>query len=130
MFYCFSFFFFYLNNLICPWNHKNNTDKTEKITNLKQQIANFVTEQPPVIDDAELKQRKQVLQTEVNVLIIKLTAKEQIEKVNTRIAELEKQERELGQEIADLERTEFTIDKFVKCKMDLIEARVNQLLKA
>lgn len=101
--------------------------ESEKITNLKQQIATFVTEQPPVVDDAELKQRKQVLQTEVNDLIIKLTAKEQIEKVNTRIAELEKQERELGQEIADLERTEFTIDKFVKFKMDLIEAKVNQL---
>lgn len=101
--------------------------ESEKITNLKQQIATFVTEQPPVVDDAELKQRKQVLQTEVNDLIIKLTAKEQIEKVNTRIAELEKQERELGQEIADLERTEFTIDKFVKVKMDLIEEKVNQL---
>jgi len=101
--------------------------ESAEITSLKTQIESFEIPAIPVVDDAELKQRKQVLQTEINDLIIKLTAKEQIEKINTRIAELEKQERELGQEIADLERTEFTIDKFVKCKMDLIEAKVNQL---
>jgi len=98
-----------------------------EVTSLKEKIANFVTEQPPVIDDAELKQCKTELQDEVNELLKKLTAKEQIEKVNTRIAELEKQERELGQEIADLERTEFTIGRFVKAKMDLIEEKVNRL---
>lgn len=103
--------------------------ETLEITSLKEKIANFVSEDAPVIDDAELKQRKTELQNEVNELIVKLTAKEQIEKINTRIAELEKQERELGQEIADLERTEFTIDKFVKCKMDAVEQRVNSMFK-
>lgn len=103
--------------------------ESAEITSLKEKIENFVTEQPPVIDDSELKQRKTELQNEVNELVRKFAAKEQIEKIDARVKELEKQEREMAQEIADLEKTEFTIDAFSKAKMDLVEQRVNSMFK-
>ena len=101
--------------------------ETTEIWTLKEKIAAFQTIPAPVIDDAELKTRKQALQLEVNELVKQFTAKETIERTDARIKELETQERQMAQEIADLERTEFTIDAFSKAKMDLVEQRVNSM---
>src|SRR5690606_33056364 len=50
---------------------------------------------------------------------------EQIKKANERIAELMKLEGELAQQIADVEREQFTIENFIKAKIDRLESIIN-----
>lgn len=104
----------------------NNTKELEK------RISEFTIPKAPVIDNTELKNKKDILTGELDVLKQKLSGKEQIAKLNTRISELEAEEKKLSQELADLERTEFTIDAFSKAKVETIESRINgkfQLVK-
>jgi len=102
---------------------------SDEVMNLRSQIATFAIPESPTIDDAEIKQRRTQLLNEVSELKGKLSAKEQIIKADLRISELQNDERKLSQEIADLEKTEFTIEAFTKAKMDLVETRVNSMFK-
>lgn len=97
---------------------------------LKKQISEFVIPTSPIIDDAELKQRKSILQTEISDLQKRLAKKELIEQSETRVKELELQEQTLSQEIATLEQTEFSIESFSKAKMDEVQKRVNVMFKS
>lgn len=96
---------------------------------LREKIAEFELPIAPVIDDVELKQRKSTLENEIRNLDIRLSIKEQIEKCELRSVELHNQERELSQQIADLERQEFTAAQFEHEKMQVIETRVNKMFK-
>jgi exonuclease SbcC len=96
-----------------------------KVTLLEKQIKDCVVPESPKIDNSELKTKKTVLLDEIDSLKQTLSSKDQIEKLNQRIDELEKEEEKLSQELADLERTEFTIDAFSKAKIETIEARIN-----
>lgn len=101
-----------------------------EITDLKQKISSFETiDTPPVIDDVELKQCRGILQSEITELNNRYSKKEQIQKCELRVKELESSERLLAQEIAELEQTEFTIESFTKAKMDEVERRVNSMFK-
>lgn len=66
----------------------------------------------------ELKSKKLVLETELNKF--KMTAD-----IDTRIAELETQQRKLAEEKNLLDETSFLIDEFVKAKVDLLEQSIN-----
>ena len=103
--------------------------ETDKVIHLREQIASFELPTAPVIDDSELKTRKATLQTELQELQRRLNAKEQIEKCEARIMQLQFEEREQSQAIADLERQEFTIDAFTTAKMNEVEKRVNSMFK-
>jgi len=100
-----------------------------EIINLRAQICSFELLSAPVIDDAELKQRKQTLQSEVTELNKRLSVKDTIEKTELRLLELHNQERDLSQSLADLERQEFTAAKFEHEKMQTIERIVNDMFK-
>jgi hypothetical protein len=52
-----------------------------------------------------------------------------IKKTNERIKELETQEKNLAQQISELEGNEFVIDNFIKAKVDMLEDRINALFK-
>ena len=66
----------------------------------------------------ELKSKKLALETELNKF--KMTAD-----IDTRIAELETQQRKLAEEKNLLDETSFLIDEFVKAKVDLLEHSIN-----
>lgn len=66
----------------------------------------------------ELKSKKSALETELNKF--KMAAD-----IDTRIAELETQQRKLAEEKNLLDETSFLIDEFVKAKVDLLEQSIN-----
>ena len=69
-------------------------------------------------DLKELKSKKSALETELNKF--KMAAD-----IDTRIAELEIQQRKLAEEKNLLDETSFLIDEFVKTKVDLLEQSIN-----
>ncbi len=94
---------------------------------LKEKIAAFKIPDEPVVDYTELKQRKTELTTEIDALKNRLINKERIATIVNRIKELEAEEKQLAQQLASLERTEFQIDKFNKTKIDMVSERVNKM---
>lgn len=80
-------------------------------------------------DNSALLARKKELSLQLDNLKSKLAGKGQREKQLERIAELQKQEEKMNQELADLEGIEFSIEQFIKAKMDLLESRINGMFK-
>lgn len=99
--------------------------ESNEVVELKKLIDGFKIDEAPKIDNTELKNKKQAITLEIDALKNQLADKEQIKKITNRIAELEAEEKKLSQELADLERTEFTIDAFSKAKIEMIESRIN-----
>lgn len=80
-------------------------------------------------DIAEQKEMKLQIQEGIDELKTKLWNKEQIEKNTLRVSELLAEEKKYGQELASLEKTEFTIEDFNKTKMNMIESSINNRFK-
>lgn len=76
-------------------------------------------------DNTELLNQKRTLITEIDGYKAQLGGKEQRQRILNRITELKNQESEMAQEVATLEGTEFTIEKFTKARMDELEKRIN-----
>ena len=70
----------------------------------------------------ELKSKKLALETELNKF-------KMVADIDTRIAELETQQRKLAEEKNLLDETSFLIDEFVKTKVDLLEHSINSHFK-
>ncbi len=79
----------------------------------------------PKVDISELKAKLDTLNTERDSIKNRLQKEQQIEASNTRIDELSKEESNLAQAIADLEREMFTMEEFEKEKSTRIEQSVN-----
>lgn len=88
---------------------------------LDEQLAGIKDVNP----DAGLTKKKNIIQEIIYQLRDELQAKDQIEKIDTRIEELKDQESELASELAKNEGIEFTIQQFMKAKMDTLESRIN-----
>lgn len=76
------------------------------------------------IDD--LKESKKSIQFEFEAINKDLAIEDQIKNANIRVKELECQEGKLAQEMADKEREQFTIELFIKKKIDALENMINQ----
>lgn len=92
----------------------------KKIGELEESLRN-----QPGVDNSEQMKRKADIQHRISNLKTELQANEFIEKNKARIQELEGQSKTLGQEVADLERLEFTMAEFTKCKIEMVEGRIN-----
>lgn len=94
-------------------------------TELENKInAIVIPEQIPVIDTTSEERGK--LNTEIDGFKKQLASKDQLAQVKTRISELEKQQQEFAQQLANLEKTEFTIEQFNRLKMNDLEYKINQ----
>lgn len=80
-------------------------------------------------DNSALLQRKQELNLQLADLNKQVASKDQREKQLKRIDELTQQESKQAQELAGLEGIEFSIEQFVKAKMDALESRINGRFK-
>ena len=80
-------------------------------------------------DTEALQQRKSEINTEISDIKIRLAKREDIEKDNKRIAELEEQLRKLNNEIAEQEGIEMQMLEFSKARAAAIESRVNGMFK-
>ena len=78
-------------------------------------------------DFSSQKQELSTLQSEIDGLKRELANRETINRNTQRIGELEAQYKEGAQELADLERIEFTMAAFSKARVDAVESRINKL---
>lgn len=81
----------------------------------------------PASDDELLREGRNSLVAGIDTLKSRLMKREQIEKNNQRIAELEKSLRTQSEELAQLEGIEFTMAAFSKARTEAIESKINGL---
>lgn len=92
-----------------------------KITELESELS-----QPQTSSNiTDLTNRKSGLESRIAQLRAELNDNKQIERAKEREIELEKQSKSLGQQIADMEREEFLMDKFTKTKIEMVESQIN-----
>ncbi len=94
---------------------------------LESQIEEITAtiEELPERDTSELTAKKKALTAELDEVKRQLEVKAVIEKNNKRKDEILKREKELAQQMADLEKEEFAIDELNKARIDEVERRVN-----
>jgi len=78
-------------------------------------------------DTTELKAYKSELISELDLLKAQLSTKDTIDAMAQRKADLNKEEKDLAQQIASMEKLEFQIDQFTKRKINEVERRVNEM---
>lgn len=96
-----------------------------KLKNQIQDLKEEIDLMQPNVDTSELKEKKANIQNLLEASKKTLAVKDQIEKTEQRISELKGEEKNLSQQIADLEKSEFVMQEFTKTKIDTIEARIN-----
>lgn len=79
----------------------------------------------PSTDTSELKAKKSELSGKCEEVKRKISTKSVLETVNRRVEELYEEERNLSQQMADIEKSEFGMAEFTKEKIDAVEARIN-----
>jgi len=83
----------------------------------------------PVVDVSDLKEQRSTLVSEIDQIKNNLRNEDQIKAVDKRIADLEQEGKELAQQIANVEKTQFVIEKFNKLKIDTLESKINEKFK-
>ncbi|BDR84909.1 AAA family ATPase [Clostridium tetani] len=112
---------------------KDTLESNKEYQDLKVQISELgkKVQQPTTVNNQvqELKERKSKLEIELEEVNKELAYKEQNEKTKARIIELQEEERELAEQIAQLEGQEFLCEEFIKTKVELLEASINSKFK-
>lgn len=95
---------------------------------LKSQYEELIKpiEVKPLSDNTLFKQSKASVADRISVLTTQLADKVIIERGEKTVTELEAQEKELSQQIAQLEGTEFLIESYNTTLMDVVESRINR----
>lgn len=101
------------------------TELTPEQQKIQAEIDLIVIPDFNVPDNSFLKATKSELQLVIDGLKAELHDKNQIEKINERISELEIQQIKLAQEIASFEKQEIAIENYNSEKNNLIEKSVN-----
>lgn len=79
----------------------------------------------PAVDNLELVEKRKALVSEIDLIKAKLQSKSQIEIADKRMLELQTEEKNLSQQIANVEKEQFLIENFIKAKVDALENVVN-----
>jgi len=101
------------------------------IRTISAKVKEFKAQIPEIkeADSNDLIAQKAELNTEIKALDKQLNSKDDIIRIEMRISELEKTEKNLANFIAECDQKEFAIDQFMKVKVDMIEKRVNDKFK-
>lgn len=99
-------------------------ENQKKIEELKEVISEL-----KLPDTTDLKERKTQIGLRIKYVDKQLVTKTQIEDADARIEQLKKEESQLAQAIADLEKDQYTIEQFTKAKMDRLESLINDRFK-
>jgi DNA repair protein SbcC/Rad50 len=99
------------------------------ITQMIGVLTADINTEAPEDNNTELLSRKREILQDLDTLKKELSSKEQRDRILARIKELKDQESTLAQELATLEGTEFSIEQFIRAKMDQVEARINVRFK-
>lgn len=106
--------------------------KDQNCINLKNEIAeleNQLTVDAKPVDVSELQNGKKVLSESISELNTRLSKREQIAKVEKEISDLEGKRLANNQELANLEKWEFTALEFQKAKDAKLLERINGLFR-
>lgn len=106
--------------------------KDQNCINLKNEIAeleNQLTVDAKPVDVSELQNDKKVLSESISELNTRLSKREQIAKVEKEISDLEGKRLANNQELANLEKWEFTALEFQKAKDAKLLERINGLFR-
>lgn len=106
---------------------KDNVEYQNALKKLEELEANPVTDVPVDRGITELKIRQSGLNDRINNLKNTLAQRDQIKASQDRETELLRQEKEMAQTLADLERIEFHIQEYVKNQVDAVETKVNAM---
>ncbi len=98
-----------------------------ELDNKIQQLEAKTAEEAPQIDNADLKAKRNELTAQIESLTSRISKRESRQRAQQRIGELESQYQSLNDEIAGLEKLEFTIIEFSKARSEAIERRINGL---
>lgn len=74
---------------------------------------------------ADMKAKKSALVSERDEIMKRLSTRDAIDRATKEIADLEDKGRALAQQIADIEKTELTMQKFMQAKIDECTSRIN-----
>jgi len=96
----------------------------DEIKTLESQIGNIAR-----ADNSELIREKSELSGAIDQLKKSMNIKEQNDRFRERAAELAAQQKDLSQQIADLEKLEFQAEAYTKLKTFMTENKVNSLFK-
>lgn len=97
----------------------------EKISALEKEIAELSS---VVSDNAELEAKKSILKDEIAEIAGKILAADN-SKVKERIAELEAEQKEVGQKIANQKMMIDLVEDFIRTKMNMISEKINEMFK-
>lgn len=97
----------------------------EKISALEKEITELSS---VVSDNAELEAKKSILKDEIAEIAGKILAADN-SKVKERIAELEAEQKEVGQKIANQEMMIDLVGDFIRTKMNMISEKINEMFK-
>lgn len=106
-------------------------NSNEQYLNLQQELEKVLATiiETTAIDTDELNARKNALRAEINVLQGHLRNESQNNAVDARVKDLEKEEDVLTQQILQVEKTLFIIEKFNRLRVDAIESSINKKFK-
>lgn len=97
----------------------------EKISALEKEIEEMSAEST---EKTELEAKKAVLKDEIAEIAGKIVAADN-SKVKERIAELEAEQKEVGQKIAEQEQMIDLVEDFIRAKMNMISEKINEMFK-
>ena len=97
----------------------------EKISALEKEIEEMSAEST---GKTELEAKKAVLKDEIAEIAGKIVAADN-SKVKERIAELEADQKEVGQKIAEQEQMIDLVEDFIRAKMNMISEKINEMFK-
>ena len=97
----------------------------EKISTLEKEIEEMSAEST---GKAEIEAKKAVLKDEIAEIAGKIVAADN-SKVKERIAELEAEQKEVGQKIAEQEQMIDLVEDFIRAKMNMISEKINEMFK-
>ena len=104
--------------------HKTYNTNLEQIAKIEKQLEN-----QEEVDVDNLKEHRNSILSEIETLKNSLSDKAKIEKIDNRIAELEKEEKENSQQIANAEKELYTIQAFEIARMRSTEGAINDKFK-
>lgn len=105
-----------------------NTPDIVKIKKDIERVNAMIQDIPPVDVDLE-KQRVADLEKTLSEVRADLLKQDQIAEADRRIAELTREQRDLSQQIAEIEAMEFMAEQYERAKADMVEERVASLFR-
>nr|WP_312577713.1 AAA family ATPase [Sedimentibacter sp.] len=104
-------------------------DSNEEYAALKNEIAAFEKKLVPLNGYENTSDSRIILDNRLNKINEILSNKKSIVDAQTRIKELNNEERKYAEQVAELEGQEFLVEEFVKTKVNMLEERINNTFK-